>query len=649
MNRWDARKMNVRQTGQWLFVIMLTFFWIRTIFDKNYFFDFEACCPFGGLQAISTYIYSGALACSMDGMQVVMGVLLALSVILVSKLFCGHICPVGTVSEGLGRLGKRLKLRKFELGSISDMAMRSLKYILLVVTFYFTLGSNDLFCKKFDPFFAAATRYGEDVSVWMATGAILLLVAGGIFLKQFWCRYLCPLGALSSAFKYFYVFIVFAVLLIVLNQAGIELDLLVVLIALGAVAYALELIGLQKKAGFQLLQIKRDEHTCIDCGICDRKCPQGIEVSKMKTVNHPDCNLCTECIGVCPDEQAVSINGKTKFRWFPTLITVTLIMIGLILGANLTIPTVDMEWGSEEEVNRSAMFEMTGIKNVKCYGSSISFVDQMKSVPGITGAATYIKDNRVQVMYDTTVMTREQAKRSLFTPKFMDIRVPKNDAEVMIADLYIENFFDEMDVVFIANLAKEVKGVYSFETLYGDPVRVRFYIDEMVNLDSLAMIIENSDLVYMTQEESFSSEGLYNVTEIAVNDTVMDGAYLKSLSFPNFQRAFNNRSQYTNEELGQVKIPIESYPRNTQLMPYLANHLGNADKHIVGLISRYGSDGPFVVVFYVKGMTTEEQILDLVSRKELTIRYDNGFTESVSNPYTFKIPEIPGEDAVTEN
>ncbi|MCF8346834.1 MAG: 4Fe-4S binding protein, partial [Bacteroidales bacterium] len=348
MSGRNFKNTNVRQAGQWLFLLMLTFFWIRTIFDKRFFFDFEACCPFGGLQAISTYIYSGALACSMDGMQVVMGVMLALSVVVASKLFCGHVCPVGTVSEGIGRLGKRLKIKKFELRGIADMAVRSLKYILLFIVFYFTIDSNDLFCKKFDPFFATVTLLGEDVSAWMASGAIALLLGGGIFLKQFWCRYLCPLGALSSAFKYFYVFIAFGLLLFLFRRAEIEVSLLITLGVLAVVAYSLELIGLRKRAGVQLLKIRRDAAVCIDCGICDRKCPQGIKVSQMEEVNHPDCNLCTECMGVCPDEQAVTINGRTRFRWLPTLITVALIMIGLIFGANLTIPTVDMKWGSEE-------------------------------------------------------------------------------------------------------------------------------------------------------------------------------------------------------------------------------------------------------------------------------------------------------------
>jgi polyferredoxin len=644
MKRLNWKKINIRRTGQWTLVIILAIFWIRTIFDKNYFFDFEACCPFGGLQTLVSFITSGSMVCNMDGMQIVMGGLLALSVILISKLFCGYVCPVGTISEGLGRLGKRLKLPSYELGGFADMAMRSLKYILLFITFYFTLESNDLFCKKFDPFFAAVTLFGEDVSAWMGTLSIILLIVGAIFLRQFWCRYLCPLGAISSAFKYFYVFVVFVVILIVLNQAEIEIGLGWVLGTLAATAYVLELIGIRKNKGFQLLKIKRNEETCIDCGICDKKCPQAINVSAVKEVNHPDCNLCAECIGVCPDKQALSINGKTKFRWFPMLITVVLIMAGLILGAKLSVPTIDEKWGEDEAMERSAVFEMAGIKNVKCYGSSRSFVDKVKKVPGITGAATYVKDHRVVIMYDTTVLNEAQVRRNLFTPKFMDISIPRNDATVYITDYYVENFFDELDVVFIANLLKEVPGVYSFETKYGQPVNIRVYSDSLINRDSIATIFENTQLVYTTPEESFSSKGLYKVVEITENDTVMSGAYLKSLSFHTFKRAFNNRSQYTNEQLGRVIFPISEYPANSQLMPYVINHLGKANDYIVGLIAQYGSSGPVAVVFYVKGEVSEDEIIKLMMKEELSITYDNGVVEKVDNPYVFDQPENKQSD-----
>ena len=632
------KNLTLRRIGQWSLLLFLVFFWIKAIFFKDTLFDFEACCPFGGIQAMTTFFVNDALACTMDGMQVFMGGILILSTILAAKLFCGHVCPIGTVSEGFSRLGKRFKLRKFEIGGTADLLLRSLKYILLFIVFYFTLKTNDLFCKQFDPYYSSASLFGEDVTVWMGILSIAILIGGAIFFRHFWCRYLCPLGAISGAFKFLYVFIVFAIVLVVLNQAEVEINLTLVLAAMAILAYALEIVSLNKRAGYQVLHITRNEDTCIDCGLCDKACPQGIKVSQMKKVNHPDCNLCTECMGQCPHEESIGINNSTKFRWLPTLIVVALIMAGFIFGTNTSIPTVDMNWGPEEAEIKTANFEMTGLKNVKCYGSSMAFVDRMKRVPGVTGVATYIRDHMVSIDYDSTKITADQIKQAIFVPKFMDIHTPKNEAEVRMVDFYIENFFDELDVIFIANLSAKIDGVYSFKTFYGDPVRVRFYVDENFKADSLKNIIENSDLIYRTPEESFSSEGLYTVSNMAESDTLLSGLYLKSMSFPSFKQAFNNRSKYSNDQLASVAFPIKSYPKNQQFMPYVVNHLGKADENVVGLISRYTKDGPVAVVFYVKGKTTPANIARLLDVENLMVHYDNGTVEEVFNPYKFEIP-----------
>ena len=52
------------------------------------------------------------------------------------KSFCGWLCPVGTVSEYLWRLGRRIFGRNFRLPRGLDIAMRGLKYILLVLFLY---------------------------------------------------------------------------------------------------------------------------------------------------------------------------------------------------------------------------------------------------------------------------------------------------------------------------------------------------------------------------------------------------------------------------------------------------------------------------------------------------------------------------------
>ena len=73
--------------------------------------DPEAYCPMGGLEALTTYFVNGSLPCSMSSLQIMMGIVLAAAVVLFSKLFCGYICPLGTVQDLLLKLRKSLKFK----------------------------------------------------------------------------------------------------------------------------------------------------------------------------------------------------------------------------------------------------------------------------------------------------------------------------------------------------------------------------------------------------------------------------------------------------------------------------------------------------------------------------------------------------------
>lgn len=46
--------------GQWLLLLVLIGLWIKTIFFRNSVIDFEAWCPFGGLQSMITRIFNTA-------------------------------------------------------------------------------------------------------------------------------------------------------------------------------------------------------------------------------------------------------------------------------------------------------------------------------------------------------------------------------------------------------------------------------------------------------------------------------------------------------------------------------------------------------------------------------------------------------------
>ena len=123
---------------QWIILALLAYMVIRPFVDTAYTADFEAYCPLGGLQALSGYLVTNNLACSMTSMQITMGIALIVCILIFSKLFCSYICPVGTFTEWLGKLGEKFKMR-YTIKGIADRSLRILKYVLLFLTFYFTI------------------------------------------------------------------------------------------------------------------------------------------------------------------------------------------------------------------------------------------------------------------------------------------------------------------------------------------------------------------------------------------------------------------------------------------------------------------------------------------------------------------------------
>ena len=247
--------------------------------------DVEAYCPFGGLQALGSYLVNNSLACTMSMTQIMVGVMLAVGVILFSKLFCGYLCPLGTVSEWMGRGGKKLKVSvKIRPGSIADRLLRAVKYALLFYVFYMSASSSELFCKNFDPYYAVATGFKGEITVWMTVISVALLFLGSFFVKMFWCKYICPLGALSNIFKFTLTFAGIVILLWALGLLGVASAWVWALGAACVIGYLWEMIYLKSKV-FPLLRIVRDEATCTKCDVCRRKCPYSIDIKNLSLIH----------------------------------------------------------------------------------------------------------------------------------------------------------------------------------------------------------------------------------------------------------------------------------------------------------------------------------------------------------------------------
>jgi len=199
------------------------------------------------------------------------------------KGFCGWICPVGFASNLAEAFSRRFKLLLSPPAWI-DYPLLTLKYFILVFFSYLILLKMDIV--TIENFNTSIYNLAVDVkmmffflapstlSIWVMT----FLVVISFFLRNFWCRYLCPYGAL-----------------------------------LGILAI------------FSPLNVRREEKNCIDCKKCDKICPGAIKVSQRELVRTPECIGCGECVSICPAKDCLSLSAPGRKK-IPLVILPTAIL-----------------------------------------------------------------------------------------------------------------------------------------------------------------------------------------------------------------------------------------------------------------------------------------------------------------------------------
>ena len=341
---------------QWGVLALLIFFLsglASLVFTDIKATDPEKYCPFGGLEALGTYWANGSLPCSMTSMQIAMGVALAAVVVLFGKLFCGYLCPIGSVEDLLKKLRQAIGFKAININehSIVDKVLRIVKYALLFIVFYMTMTASELFCKNFDPYYAAATGFKGEITLWMSITSLVLVLLLGLIVDRFWCKYICPLGAICNSLKFWVWMVVLVGVWWILGLLGLHLSWVWLIGGMSLLGYLLEILCGRPKP--QLLGVVIDKGKCNgNCRLCQKNCPYNIDVPSFDgKVYSVDCTLCGECIASCP-HGALSVgvrknsDGKhCKFaKYLPAVLTVVALAIAIVIGGKFEVPTIDEKW-----------------------------------------------------------------------------------------------------------------------------------------------------------------------------------------------------------------------------------------------------------------------------------------------------------------
>ncbi|MDO9679925.1 MAG: 4Fe-4S binding protein [Bacteroidales bacterium] len=605
--------------------------------------DPEAYCPFGGIQTLATYLVAGSMACSMTATQIMMGIVLAIGVVLFSKLFCGYLCPLGWATEQLAKLRKKLKVKEIVInyGTIADKLLRLVKYALLFWIFYTTVSSSELFCKNFDPYYAAATGFKGELTMWMAILAIAVFILGNFFIKMFWCKYLCPLGALSNIFKYAITFAVLVGIFALVNLSGLAVSWVYLLAAASIIGYLWEVLYLEVKV-FPLLKVVRSEEKCNDCGICAKKCPYGIDVDKVGAVKNVDCNLCGECIASC-NQDALTFGGKKSLRWLPAILTFVLFGVALWLGSTMELPTIDERWGDEAVHGQLEKVRVEGLRSVKCYGSSMAFAATLKKINGVYGVATFVKHQNVDIYYNPAEVTEEKIRELIYVPSKFKIATPPKDVEnIKVVTIYTEKMYDRMDPNYLGLQFRYTgKGYYGLETEYSCPLTVRLYMDldepidekffkKMVEMKELEMLVHGGGTNIVKVD--FEYIGISDVV-----DTISRREFLIR-QFTTFSVPFkSNQEEWAgkNEAVYELVYPDLDKPLITRNLPFLSNHLSQIPGFISIETLVNEADEYCFRITYSKDALDDDKIWEVLNRSKWTIKNREGVMEEVDPKFSF--------------
>ena len=269
----------------------------------------EAFLPVSALVSLKGWVATGVFPTVHPAALVIL-IAVLLTAVVFHRGMCSWVCPVGLVEEYLGKLGIRGLGRKLTPPKYLDIPLRAVKYLLLAFFVKVVLvDMSGMAALGFEQSTYNKVAAVKMLDFWLEPGAWTIgitgfLVVGSLFVQNFWCRYLCPYGALLSV------------------------------------------IGFVSPAS---VNVNRDEAACDDCGLCTKACPNYVDVQSADQVRALECTRCSQCIEACP-------KGALEYRVGPLSVTPQQVGVGIVAIIFLVIglAIVTGNWQSAVEYSEWA-------------------------------------------------------------------------------------------------------------------------------------------------------------------------------------------------------------------------------------------------------------------------------------------------------
>jgi polyferredoxin len=232
----------------------------------------ESICPFGGIETIVTFLTAGVFVPHVHSSNLVLAVAVLVLAFLARGAFCGWICPLGFLQDlaaGVSSFvqrrvpaafrGMRALRRRAAPLAVLDRPLRFLKYAVLAWAIWGTAAFGVMVFRDVDPWIALLDIGRESTGFGLLVLGLTLV--GALLVDRPWCRYACPLGAANGT-----------------------------------------------AARFSPVRLERNEAACVDCNLCTRSCPMGIEIATATLITSADCIGCLECLEACPRAGALELH-----------------------------------------------------------------------------------------------------------------------------------------------------------------------------------------------------------------------------------------------------------------------------------------------------------------------------------------------------